>query len=138
MKYSAATSYALHTMMMLVEAPEGATIGVQQLSGRQELSQAYLSKILTKLVKAGLIESAPGVNGGYKLAVRREELSFLSVIRAIEGEGSLFQCETAHHAPGCRIQAVMCEAERTMERYLQEKKLVELLHANRGGTSHEH
>ncbi|GAE93516.1 Rrf2 family transcriptional regulator [Gracilibacillus boraciitolerans JCM 21714] len=38
--------------------------GVQELAELQHLSPTYLSKILTKLAKAGLIESTPGAKGG--------------------------------------------------------------------------
>ena len=64
MKYSQATNYALHTMLYFVALPPGRTVGVLQLAGRQGLSPTYLSKILAKLVKAGLIESSPGVTMG--------------------------------------------------------------------------
>src|SRR5262245_9578138 len=92
MKYSQATNYALHTMLYFVAQPLGTTIGVQQLAEHQKLSPTYLSKILTKLVKANLIQSAPGVNGGYRLTKPKDDLSFLDVIQAIEGTASLFEC----------------------------------------------
>lgn len=60
MKYSKATNYALHTMVHLTMEPKGQTVSVDQLACMQDLSPTYLSKILTKLAKAGLIESVPG------------------------------------------------------------------------------
>ncbi len=132
MKYSQATNYALHTMMFFVALPSGTTIGVQRLAELQKLSPTYLSKILTKLVKADMIESTPGINGGYKLTRNKADLSFLEVIEAIEGTASLFHCGAGldHHA--CLIQEVMMHAERQMEDYLKERKLVELVDNNPG------
>jgi len=127
MKYSQATNYALHSMLYFVVLPPGKTIGVQQLAEFQELSPTYLSKILTKLVKAGLIESTPGVNGGYRLTRNKEDISFLEVIHAIEGTASLFHCGIEHEHQSCLIQNVMANAESQMEEYLREKKLVELV-----------
>jgi Rrf2 family protein len=127
MKYSQATNYALHTMMYFVALPLGKTIGVQQLAELQELSPTYLSKILTRLVKAGMIESTPGVNGGYKLRRNKEDISFLDVIHAIEGTASLFHCDDGKDHQGCLIQGVMTQAEQQMETYLKERKLVELV-----------
>jgi Rrf2 family protein len=127
MKYSQATNYALHTMLFFVALPPGQTVGVQQLAERQELSPTYLSKILAKLVKAGLIESSPGVNGGYRLAKNKSEVSFLEIIQAIEGTASWFHCDAGLAHPGCLIQGVMTEAEHRMEAYLRERKLVELV-----------
>ena len=135
MKYSQATNYALHTMMYFVALPPGKTIGVQQLAELQELSPTYLSKILTRLVKAGMIESTPGVHGGYRLTRKREELSFLDVIHAIEGTASLFHCGNSEDHQGCLIQEVMTQAEQQMEDYLKERKLVELVDKNPGLSS---
>lgn len=60
MKFSKATDYALHTMLFLTAATPQKPVGVQQLAKRQNVSPTYLSKILTKLVKAGMIESITG------------------------------------------------------------------------------
>ncbi|MEK5238770.1 RrF2 family transcriptional regulator [Paenibacillus sp. FSL L8-0470] len=125
MKYSKATNYALHTMLFLVVAASDKPVGVQQLAERQEVSPTYLSKILTKLVKAGLIESASGANGGYRLKRKKEDISFLDIIHAIEGTASLFDC-TLNHPSECLIQQEMVEAERRMEDYLRNKKISEL------------
>lgn len=127
MKYSQATNYALHTMLYFVALPPGQTVGVQQLAEFQELSPTYLSKILAKLVKAGMIESSPGVNGGYRLTRNKAEVSFLEVIQAIEGTASWFHCDAGLEHSGCLIQGVMADAEQRMEAYLRERKLVELV-----------
>ena len=127
MKYSQATNYALHTMLYFVALPVGTTIGVQRLAEFQGLSPTYLSKILTRLVKAGMIESTPGINGGYRLRRNKADLSFLEVIHAIEGTASLFQCADELNHRGCLIQQVMTQAEQQMEDYLKERKLVELV-----------
>lgn len=126
MKYSQATNYALHTMLYFVALPSGTTVGVQQLAQRQALSPTYLSKILTKLVKAGLIESTPGIHGGYKLTRNKDDVSFLDVIQAIEGTASLFHCGAGLQHDACLIQHVMHDAEQQLEGYLDERKLVEL------------
>lgn len=125
MKYSQATNYALHTMLYFVALPVGKTVGVQQLAAWQSLSPTYLSKILTKLVKAGLIESTPGIHGGYTLAKPKDDLSFLHVIHAIEGTASPFHCGAGLQHDACVIQHVMLDAERRGEAYLHERKLVE-------------
>jgi Rrf2 family protein len=126
-KYSLTTNYALHTMLYFVALPLGTTIGVQRLAERQGLSPTYLSKILTRLVKDGMIESTPGINGGYRLIRNKADLSFLDVIEAIEGTASLFQCDDGLEHRACLIQNVMTQAEQQMEAYLKERKLVELV-----------
>lgn len=126
MKYSKATNYALHTMLFLMAHTPDKPVGVQPLADKQGVSPTYLSKILTKLVKAGLIESAPGAGGGYQLKGKKEDISFLDIIHAVEGTASLFEC----HNDECLIHQVMLAAEQTMEQKLKETKLIELAKAH--------
>ncbi|GKV67444.1 MULTISPECIES: RrF2 family transcriptional regulator [Sporosarcina] len=124
MRYSKATSYALHTMVHILLQPEGSTVGVQELAEMQHLSPTYLSKILTKLTKAGLIRSTPGAKGGYKIVRLKHEISFLDVINAIEGDASLFDCSIHHE--GCLIENVMREAEDHLRNELSSKLLIDI------------
>lgn len=127
MKFSKATNYALHTMLMVVAASPTKPVGVQQLAEAQGVSPSYLSKILTKLVKAGMIESASGANGGYRLTRKKDEITFLDIIHAIEGTASLFDCDFDHGAE-CLIQKVMVEAEDLMEQHLKKTRIIDLAH----------
>jgi Rrf2 family protein len=76
------------------------------------------------LVKADIIQSTPGVNGGYTLRRKKEDISFMDVINATEGTGALFTCDSQEDHK-CHIFKVMTEAENVMETYLQNKKIYE-------------
>lgn len=140
MKYSRATNYALHTMVYLTINPKGKSIGVEQLAKLQELSPTYLSKILTKLVKAGLIESNPGVNGGYSIVRQSHEISFLDVIHAIEGKATLFNCSLEHEVfnnEDCLIENVMIEAEKKMKDELNNRYIIDIAKQIKSTKNHE-
>ncbi|MGD6965592.1 RrF2 family transcriptional regulator [Rossellomorea vietnamensis] len=124
MRYSNATNYALHTMVHLMLEPGRSSMGVQELAEMQHLSPTYLSKILTKLTKAGLIESTPGAKGGYKISRKNQEISFLDVINAIEGDTSIFECSIHHE--GCLIENVMRQSEENMKAELKSKLLIDI------------
>ncbi|GAB6085112.1 RrF2 family transcriptional regulator [Alkaliphilus crotonatoxidans] len=128
MKYTKATNYALHTIVYMIKNAQNEKISVNVLAEHFNVSVTYLSKILTQLVKAGLIESTSGVKGGYVLKKNMEEISFMDVIRATEGTGSLFNCEFKESK--CLIHKVMAEAEGLMEEYLENKKLFEIAQVN--------
>ncbi|RTE09035.1 RrF2 family transcriptional regulator [Paenibacillus whitsoniae] len=125
MKYSKATDYALHTMLFLSVVGPDKPLGVQLLADKFQVSPTYLSKILTKLVKAGMVESASGANGGYRLKRNWESVSFLDIIHAIEGTASLFDC-SLDHGPECQVQQIVLEAEAKMETHLRSQTLGEL------------
>ncbi|MCM2603345.1 Rrf2 family transcriptional regulator [Rossellomorea marisflavi] len=118
MKFSRGTNYALHTILHLaLKVDNNKPIGVQQLAEQQSVSSTYLSKILAKLVKEGLVVSISGANGGYSLGHNWESISFLNIIHAIEGKASLFECHF-NHGSGCLIEQVMSSAEKKMEEEL--------------------
>jgi Rrf2 family protein len=126
MKYSKATNYALHTMLFLAMNTHNKLVGVQELAEKQKVSPTYLSKILTKLVKEGMINSTSGVNGGYSLSQNWNEISFLDIIHAIEGKSSLFDC-CLDSPSECAIKKIMLSAEGKMEEELKNQKLADLV-----------
>jgi Rrf2 family protein len=125
MKLTKATNYALHTMLFLAVNPPDEHIGVAKLAEHQQVSTTYLSKILTKLVKSGMIESVSGANGGYKLKPGWEEISLLDVIKAIEGLTPIFEyCHS--HNPDCLIQKAIESAEEKLLNELSQTRIADL------------
>lgn len=130
MKYSKATSYALHSMVHLAMASTNEAVRVEDLAKRQKLSPTYLSKILTKLAKAGLITSTPGVKGGYRLLRSPEECTFLDIIQAIEGHESLLNCTMSHDGKWnreCLIERAVADAEDKLKDELARKTIADIL-----------
>lgn len=135
MQFSVGVEYALHCLCFIGrERP----VGVKELAAYQGVSETYLSKMLTKLRKAGIVSSIPGVNGGYELTREPDEITFWDVVQAIEGETPLFQCceirqqsaivdrdnlPDAYCKKPCIIKTVMLEAEEKMRDYLRSKTI---------------
>lgn len=135
MQYSIGVEYALHCLVYLIDIPEDSSTGIKELSFFQGISDTYLSKIFTKLSKAGIVSSVPGVKGGYRLAKSPEEITFWDVVEAVEGPKPIFQCknikdngylyrENCCTAPSfCTINLVMLSAEEKMRDFLRSKTL---------------
>lgn len=131
--------YALHSLVYLINIPADETIGIKDLADFQGLSETYLSKVFSKLAKAGIVSSVPGVNGGYRLAKDPKDISFWDIIRAVEGVKPIFQCknilknnvmykddekcQACTTNSTCTINLVMLEAENQMREFLQKKTL---------------
>jgi Rrf2 family protein len=126
MKFSKATNYALHTMLFLAMDTSKKFVGVQELAEKQKVSPTYLSKILTKLAKEGMVNSSSGVNGGYSLSQNWEDISFLDIIHAIEGKSSFFDC-CLESPSECDIKRIILSAEEKMEEELRNQKISDLV-----------
>lgn len=138
LQFSIGVEYALHCLLYMVDIPGGKSVGIRDLATYQGVSETYLSKVFTKLRKAGIVKSIPGVNGGYELARSPEEISFWNIVEAVEGTSPFFQCievrqkellldkdnlPDSYTKCPCLIKVVMLEAEEQMRRYLDNKTL---------------
>ena len=92
MQFSSSVEHAFHSLFYMMDLPKNKPIGIKKIAQIHHLADAYLSKIFSKLQKAGIVKSISGVNGGYQLAKNPEEISFWDVLEAIEGSSYFFQC----------------------------------------------
>ena len=79
--------YALRVMLELAQyGGDGAYIRLGDIAQRQGISRKYLESIMTALAKAGLVESALGKAGGYRLVRPAEDYPIGEILQAAEGE----------------------------------------------------
>jgi len=126
--YGSNVEYGLHCLLHLVGPPPGAPVSSRALAVFQGVSPSLVAKLFTRLQRAGIVESAEGIRGGFRLARPPGDISVLDVVRALEGEKPLFQCRDirrncilygddppASATRGvCAIHAVMLDAEKRM------------------------
>ncbi|MNY36837.1 HTH-type transcriptional regulator CymR [compost metagenome] len=147
MQFSKSTDYALHALIHLGQSERSSNVGIKELSGALEVSDSYLSKIMSKLRQDGIVRAVPGVNGGYELARPADQITFLDVIQVIEGRQQLFECSNSSSqqhrllAEGavahrdqkrsrkneCLVEKVMNGAEQQLHQYLQEHTIQSVL-----------
>ena len=136
MQLSQGGEYFFHLLYYMIDISVGTTSGIKELAELNQLSETYLSKIFTKLRKAGIVRSIQGAKGGYELAKRAQNISFWKIVEAIEGPSYMFQCteirqnniladenDACNCSKPCLIKVVMHEAEAQMRKYLSNKNL---------------
>jgi Rrf2 family protein len=87
-----ATEYAIRAILHLAEHPEGEIVLKKDICREQEITPAFLTKILQPLIKAGVVGSQRGVGGGFYLLKKPSEISLLDILEAEEGPLYLNQC----------------------------------------------
>ena len=80
MKLSTKGRYAVMAMVDIGQNGEGRTVSLAEIAGRQDISQEYLEQLFVKLRKAGLVQSARGPGGGYRLARDADDIVIYDVI----------------------------------------------------------
>jgi Rrf2 family iron-sulfur cluster assembly transcriptional regulator len=77
----------------------GAPVSLAEIAASQMLSLAYLEQLFGPLRRAGLVASARGPGGGYRLARPADDISITSIVDAVDEPIRATRCEDG--APGC-------------------------------------
>ena len=128
--------YGIHCLLWLVSSGD-TPLSSRDLAELQGISPAFLAKIFPKLEKAGIVAASEGVRGGYRLAKPPQDITFLDIVDAIEGDKPLFDCQEVRgrcavfgdKPPSwstsgvCAVHAVMLSAEKAMRDALARETL---------------
>jgi len=136
MRLSAGVEWALHCCLNLSLLGPGEAAAAARLAGFHDLPAAYLNKHLQALARAGIVTSAPGRHGGFRLARHPRQISLLDVVTAIEGPQPAFRCtEIRRRGPAgawgsaraaCTIDTAMRRAELAWRQALADQTLADI------------
>jgi Rrf2 family nitric oxide-sensitive transcriptional repressor len=122
------TDYGLRTLIYLALQP--ARLGmIAEIAQAYQISESHMTKVVHKLGQAGLIETIRGRNGGMRLARPAAEIGLGEVVRALEPELALAECQAGEFcAIGglCRLQSILAEAQDAMLAVLDKYKLADI------------
>lgn len=100
MQFSTRGRYAVMAMVDLAAQVECCgPISVACIAERQQLSLCYLEQLFGGLRRAGLVTSARGPGGGYRLAHAAEAISIAQIVEAVDESIRATRCHA--QAPGC-------------------------------------
>jgi Rrf2 family iron-sulfur cluster assembly transcriptional regulator len=84
MKLSTKGRYAMVALTDLATAGPETLTSLAAISKRQDISLPYLEQLFVKLRRAGLVESARGPGGGYRLAKPPADIRVSDVLHAVD------------------------------------------------------
>lgn len=120
---------ALKMMIDLAQHEDEGFIPLGDIAERQKESLKYLESSAAQLSQSGLVVSARGKSGGYKLAKRPEEYTVAEIL--LSGEGSLapVQCleSGCENAGTCMTLPLFKELDEVINNFLKSKTLKDLL-----------
>ncbi|MCK4690640.1 MAG: Rrf2 family transcriptional regulator [Desulfuromonadales bacterium] len=126
-----ATEYAIRTVVFLAQQPKDEIVLKKDICRTQDVTPAFLTKILQPLIKAGIVSSQRGVGGGFLLAKDPSEITLLDIFQAEEGQLKLNYClldsEACHRDNYCSVHEVWHEAQDKMIRVLTKYNITELV-----------
>ena len=134
MKFSSKSRYALRVMVDLAEN-NAELQSIKAISARQEISEKYLEQIAGLLLKAGLIESHRGAQGGYVLARPTNKIFVGEILRAAEGKLYVIDCLDpslpCNIADKCKTHGYWDNLNKLVNNYLDTVTLADILKGNK-------
>jgi len=107
MQLSTKGRYAVMAMADLA-GHSGRPVSLAEIAERQQLSLSYLEQLFARLRRRGLVISARGPGGGYRLARTAEQTTIADVVTAVDEPLRATRCAGRGAARGCMPTGARC------------------------------
>jgi Rrf2 family iron-sulfur cluster assembly transcriptional regulator len=93
------SDYAIRASIALAgEGPGAGFLSAPRIAERMHIPATFIPQVLGDLTRAGIVETATGKRGGYRLSRPARRLPVLEVIEAVEGPSRTGRCVLGDHA----------------------------------------
>jgi Rrf2 family iron-sulfur cluster assembly transcriptional regulator len=107
MRLSTKGRYAVMAMADLARRQgEARAVALADIAARQEISLSYLEQLFARLRRKGLVQSARGPGGGYRLARTADETTIAEIVHAVDEPLRATRCKEA--GKGCMARGERC------------------------------
>ena len=123
---------ALSRLAIKTEGPDRAPkpVTVADLARQQEIPASFLKKIMAQCVRAGLVRSKTGPDGGIALSRPAAEITLLAIIEACEGsyqrESCVFFASRRCEGADCEVYCPLREGEQAVRKGLEHVTLEQM------------
>jgi Rrf2 family iron-sulfur cluster assembly transcriptional regulator len=108
MRLSTKGRYAVMAMADLARRQDEPcrAVALAEIATRQEISLSYLEQLFARLRRKGLVKSARGPGGGYRLMRTAEETTIAEIVLAVDEPLRATRC--AEEGKGCMLKGERC------------------------------
>lgn len=115
----------------LARSPSGEFVRAQEISDTAAVPKDYLSKIMRRLVEAGVLKSRKGHGGGFQLARKPSEISFHDVLSAVDYQTETIECafgwERCSSTDPCPLHPFWSKLRGDIDRWAGENTLADFV-----------
>ena len=105
MRLTSLADYAVVVMAAAARHPAGARLSAGLLAEETGVPVPTAQKLMGRLAGAGLLESARGSGGGFRLARAASGISLADIIEAVEGPIAMTVCSGGEEVSDCALDA---------------------------------
>jgi FeS assembly SUF system regulator len=130
LKISKLTDYGTLVLVHLAGYENGRLCPASDVAAGTRLSLPTTQKVLKTLTRGGLVDSARGADGGYRLAKSPAQISAAEILYALEGPVALTECShTDSHCelePSCQVGNAWQKISRAIRAAMADISLADL------------
>jgi len=133
MKLTTKGRYAVTAMLDLALHAQEGPVPLADISQRQGISLSYLEQLFAKLRKQGLVDSARGPGGGYRLSRAATEIAVADVVTAIDEKVDATRCGgmgNCQDGKPCLTHELWSDLSRQLYEFLENISLGQLVERN--------
>ena len=86
MRFTPLEEYGLRCLLQMARNNNEGSITILELGEKEDLSRAYIAKIMRRLRLGGLVRSTRGQKGGYRLVREPKDISIRQILEVLDGE----------------------------------------------------
>jgi Rrf2 family protein len=131
MKITRQADYAARAVLHLAQAGNNERVSTGHVAKAQNIPLSFLAKIISQLLKAGILQTSRGAQGGIRLAREPEKITLLEVVEAIDGPIQLNVCIRREGVcvfeDNCPLQSVWCDVQNELITKLRNANFAQLI-----------
>ena len=134
LRLSEAGTLGIHAAVVLAGSTDTGLMPAREIASGLDVSLAHLSKVLRRLERAGIVTSARGPNGGFRLARNPSKIKLLEIYEEFEGPIATDDCllnTKACSSPICALDPLLSKLNKQVRKYLAGTKLSDLASGTR-------
>jgi Rrf2 family protein len=126
-KFSKKLEYALISLRHFADSGDE-IVRAKDISLKYNIPNDLLAKILQKLKKENILTSIQGVNGGYKLNVKLDDLYLIDLFKLVDNSTSIAECmhddsNSCYVSENCTIKDPISRMQSEFENLLKAKRV---------------
>jgi Rrf2 family transcriptional regulator, iron-sulfur cluster assembly transcription factor len=133
MKMTTKGRYAVTAILDVALHDSNGPVNLSDIAQRQDISLTYLEQLFSKLKKNGLVESARGPGGGYRLAMEANDITIAKVLYSVDEPIDVTRCggkQNCQNDQRCLTHDLWLELNLHVSEFLNGMSLADLINRN--------
>jgi Rrf2 family protein len=136
---SDAANLAMHAMAYIALRGDNENLPVGIIADELRVSEAYLSKVMQRLSKVGLVVSQRGPSGGFVLNRPAKNISLIEILEAVDGPIFNHNCVLGRkrcERGGCALGDLFSHVTYQVQSFMRSRNLSDMLGSEQAHSSY--